>query len=429
MSLSGEPIMILGAFRSGTSSLAAVLVRLGVYFGEERALYGANEHNPGGHYELIDLQMFDNGVFDTFGMKYYSGGALPENWEERPASSLMIGTLRSILNKHFTGRKLYGWKDPSASGLVPLYKAAVSAEPIKVRYPICVRHPLSVVSSMRKRSGTPAKVSKGNAPFDHSRVDMRMMGVWLYYTLASLRDTIGERRQIFCYEHFIEKPREYVLRAAALLDSPASEQQIEDAVASIKPEWSHTRFTMDDLKEWPDIVARTYDLCLRADGSPDSFVSREFDTEIEGLWEEWRRSRKMLRSDLALDEHLRANWSNVAWSAPLNTNGWTSVEIKVKARPGTPVRINPYRSPGQAWIRKAAWRVGDSRRRAALRAGANGMLEEVYGLALVTIFGPDPLIVETPAEEAVLELEVFVQADRDVLTNLVPILRDALARP
>ena len=424
MSLVGEPFMILGAFRSGTSSLAAVLVKLGVYFGEERALYGANEHNPFGHFELMDLQVVDNNIFDTFGMKYYSGGALPENWKERPAADLMVATLRAILNKHFAGRKLYGWKDPSASGLVPLYKAAVSGEPVRVRYPICIRHPLSVVASMRKRSGTPAKSSKGNTPFDHSSIDRRMMGVWLYYTLASLKDTNGERRQIFCYENFLEKPREYVDRALALFDTTVNKQQIEEAVASVRPEMSHSRFTVDDLNGWPDIVARTYDLCLRADADPGGFASGAFDDEIDGLWEEWRKERKMFRTGAAVGEKLRANWSNVGWSMPLQPDGWTVAKINVKARPGTGVRINPYRSPGQAWIRKAVWRVGDKTQRAPLRATPNGMLEQVYGLTLLTIFDKDPLVVETVADDAVLELEMFVQSDRDVLTNLIPLLRD-----
>ena len=426
MSLSGEPIMILGAFRSGTSSLAAVLVKLGVYFGEERALYGANEHNPFGHYELMALQKFDNNVFDAFGMKYYSGGGLPENWNEWPAANMMIVALRSILYAHFAGRSLYGWKDPSASGLLPLYKAAVKSDPIKVRFPICIRHPLSVVSSMRKRSGTPAKLSRGNGPADHSHIDMRMMGVWLYYTLASLKDTNGERRQIFCYEHFLEKPREYVERVMSLLDRRVSEKQFSEAVASIRPEMSHTKFTVDDLEGWPDIVARVYDLCLRADADPAGLAAGKFDSEINSLWEEWRRERKMFRYGLALDEKLRANWNNVGWAMPVEASGWTSAKIAVQARTGTGVKINPLQTTGQAWIRKAEWQIGDRRVPAPLRATENGMLEEVYGLRLLTVFGKDPLVIETIAENATLELDLFVQADRDVLTNLVPLLREKI---
>jgi hypothetical protein len=428
MSLSGEPIMILGAFRSGTSSLAAVLVKLGVYFGQEQALYGANEHNPGGHFELIDLQMFDNNVFDTFGMKYYSGGGLPDNWRERPAGDLMVKALSAILNKHFAGRKLYGWKDPSASGLVPVYRAALANEPVEVRYPICIRHPLSVVSSMRKRSGTPAKVSSGNTPSDHTRIDIRMMGVWLYYTLASLKDTNDERRQIFCYENFLDKPVEYVDRITGLLDSPVSSAAKEAAITSIRPEWSHTRFGVHDLAGWPDIVSRTYDLCLRADVEPDRFATGGFNGEINSLWEEWRHARNMLRDSMDPDANVMVAWDGAEASVPLSPSGWTAVSIDVAARIASAVFVNPYTAPCQVWIRKAAWRVEGSVRRANLRATSNGMLEQVYGLPLLTVFGPNPIVIETPAERATLEMEIFVQADRDVLTNLVPILRDQLAR-
>jgi len=424
MSLSGQPLMVLGAFRSGTSSLCAVLTKLGVYFGEERALYGANEHNPGGHYELMDLQIFDNNVFDSFGMKYYSGGALPENWSELPVSNVIVNTLRAILNKHFAGRKLYAWKDPSASGLVPIYKAALQAERIEARYPICVRHPHSVVASMRKRSGTPAKFSPGNAPEDHSHIDFRMMGVWLYYTLASLRDTNGDRRQIFCYENFISKPEEYVDRVIGLLDAPVSDAKRAEAIASIRPEWIHTKFSMADLAEWPDIIAKTYQLCLDADSDPFGFAEGRFDAKIEELWDEWRTTRLMFQSAMAPGELIRANWQNFGWSGQLNPSGWTTASIKVSAPAGTSIKINPYRSPCQMWIRKALWQTAAGPKRAALRATDTGMLEQVYGLPLLTVFNADPLIVEAPGGEATLELEVLVQADRDVLTNLVPVISD-----
>jgi len=186
------------------------------------------------------------------------------------------------------------------------------------------------------------------------------------------------------------------------------------------------RFNTADLSEWPDFIARVYDLCLRADENPSALAEGAFDQEIDALWEEWRRERKMFRTGPAVHELLRANWNNVGWSTPLQPNGWTNAQIKVKARPGTPIVINPYRSPGQAWIRKAVWRVGDSTKPATLNATSNGMFENVYGLRLLTFFGKDPMQVETIAEDATLELEMFVQSDRDVLANLIPLLRDQL---
>ena len=55
MSLTGQPLMILGAFRSGTSSLAAVFAQLGVYFGEDRA--GVRDKTILHSCYLIDLRI------------------------------------------------------------------------------------------------------------------------------------------------------------------------------------------------------------------------------------------------------------------------------------------------------------------------------------------------------------------------------------
>src|SRR6185436_1263626 len=159
---------------------------------------------------------------------------------------------------------------------------------------------------------------------------------------------------------------------------------------------------------------------LRADAAPDQFAEGVFDSEIDSLWEEWRQGRKMLRHAMAPNPMGLAKWNGGEASFPISGDGWTRTQISIDAKVATAIRITPYQSPCQVWIRRAAWIVDGVPKKATLRATQNGMLEQVYGLTLLTVFGPDTLVVETPTDNATLELEMFVQADRDVLTNLIP---------
>ena len=60
----------------------------------------------------------------------------------------MVREIRTVLKKHFEGIPHWGFKEPSTTVLMPLYREAFSAEGVvAARYPIMVRHPLSVVSS------------------------------------------------------------------------------------------------------------------------------------------------------------------------------------------------------------------------------------------------------------------------------------------
>lgn len=419
-------IMVLGSFRSGTSSLAAALVNLGVYFGEENALYGANEHNPAGHYELIPLQMLHNDAFDAFGMKYYSGGILPDNWQELPGTDILLLSIKRTINQHFRGRSLFGWKDPSGSALVPLYKEALRDEPIDLRYAICVRHPLSVIASMRKRSGTPEKRSPGNRPEDHSRIDVRMMGVWVYYTLASLRDTVGQRKQIFCYERFMDNPAQYLKRLEALVGVEASDKQAESVLASIRPQWSHTRFEAEDLEGWPEIVRQTFALCMRADEDTEGFSKGQFDEEIEILWRKFTDERNLFNPSLPLGSDLKITWTSSGKSHekvfPLGfENAWREFQIEFPSGPSAPIHVQLGRPPNSVWIRKSEWHQEATRTRAKIRAGQEARIKQIYGMPLVDVLGPNAFTIEPPPQQGPvrLELEVLLQSGRDVLVHMI----------
>ena len=64
-------------------------------------------------------------------------------------------------------------------------------------------------------------------------------------------------------------------------------EDMDAAIATIRPELSHSRFSPEDLAGLPPIVARAYDCCLRIEQDPDGFNAGAFDDAIQTLWEEW----------------------------------------------------------------------------------------------------------------------------------------------
>ncbi len=434
MKLATEPIVILGTFRSGTSALATALNELGVFFGAERDFYPANEFNPGGFWELKDMQVLNAKCLAVFGMNFYQVEKLPNDWKGIPGALALVGEIRSLLHTHFEGHERWGWKEPSTSVLMPIYEEAIEAEGLEPIYAISVRHPLSVAASQRRRQsdwGYKQAVeagAEGVAP-----VEERTLGLWIQFTLASLKETHGRRRLIVNYEDFLENPKRYLEALTRDLKSwRPTESEMHAAAATVKPEWSHSRHTLEDLKGLPPIVSRVYDCCLRADLDPTGLNSGAFDAEIDQLWEEWTVMGRMMRPSNLLASPITFTWREGGETRQETvvftpTGTWQTIRMKLNVPAGTPIQIDLYQSACQIWIRNADWHVGGEQRQAPLSPGQGGIIESM-GVQRLTVFGPGSLLTKSPNKpgEAEFEVEFLVQSDQSVLTNVVGALRTKL---
>jgi hypothetical protein len=435
MSLSDVPIVILGTFRSGTSAMATAYSLLDVYFGQEKDFQPADDFNKGGYWELRDMQALNARILSVFGTNFYQIDRLPEDWRSVPGSTAVINEIRSLLKNYFSNHKHWGWKEPATSILLPLYKEAMQAEGVtSAIYPIAVRHPLSVAASQNKRQSLwgyqDAKEAEG-AP----AVEERTVGLWTQYTLSALRESKGSPRQVISYEGFLHEPKRYLQWTAEQMRDPKpTAAQMDAAVASVRPEWSNSRYSVDDLKPYSAAVVGTYDLCLRADNDPNGLTEGKYDHEIEQLWQEWMTWNKMVRPILLPAGQIVFQWresdgrqnGHAEKFSPTGT--WQTVNISLNAQPGTEVYIDPYQMPSQIWIRKATWSVGGQERRATLNPGPNGVLEDVFGTKKLTLFGPGSLIGQIPpgSGEVEFEMELMVQSGEAILSDIITKLRGRL---
>ena len=428
MSLSGDPVIILGSYRSGTSVVASTLVEMGLYMGSKDALFPADEFNPDGHWELKEMMSLHERLLMAFRSNYFAAPYLPENWHEHPLRENMVRDTGILLEKHFHSHAAWGWKEPATSILMPLYKEALAAQGLKGRYVICVRHPKAVVASMKKRFVATPMETMNSATGDLNGVDERLMTMWVAYTLSSLRESRGATRFLLSYERFLQDPKSYVEAIGSrLLPWKPTTEQMAAAAQIVKPSLSHTKLVPEEQMEaWPEIINKVQRLCLRADADPDGFQSGDYDQQVEDLWTEWIRTRRMI-----LPIVLPAGEMNFSWIASgkekhfsegyIPTEEGDLLQFNIDAPPNTLVKIDPYPIPCQMWIRSAHWVSATGEEQAILQAGETGILEEISGAQRLTVFGPSSLVCTTPARPGTYQfkIDLLLQMDQAAMTRIV----------
>ena len=133
------PIVVLGMYRSGTSSIAGALEKLGVYFGKHQDFFPVDEFNKTGYRELREIMEFNRAVLAAFGMNSIHARPLQPNWQDLPGNAWITPQLGRILEKHFSGHPVWGWKEPQTCPLMPVYRKALEDIGLSPHYVICVR--------------------------------------------------------------------------------------------------------------------------------------------------------------------------------------------------------------------------------------------------------------------------------------------------
>lgn len=416
MSLQGRPVVVLGMFRSGTSSVSASLAKLGFFFGEDQDFFPTDEFNQTGYWELRDVMAVNRRCLAALGMSYHKVNPIPSDWKQLPGIPKALDQIQEVLLKHFDGKERWGFKEPMTSAILPLYREVFDRNKIVPHYAICVRNPLDVGASERSREPLMGDQS---------------YGLWLHYTLAPLVETIGQSRSLIVYEQFVLDPPVALGDIAREVGVDGTEDEWMDADEMIQPNLRHNRSDIDSLNAWPSLLRRTYELCLKAGKDRVGFAAGAYDDAIRGLWKELCQLKAMLKQSDLENGTITLSWKDgdkVATRASrfVPTGAWQNFRAEVTSEPGSIVRADLYQAPCQIWIRRAAWKSSKGLLAAEMQAGATGFLEEREGMPLLSIFGPDPLLLRTPDEAGPheLEIEFLLESDFHVATRILTRLRD-----
>ena len=135
-----QEVVVAGFHRSGTSLLARLLHRAGLYIGDD--LIGAMESNPFGHFEDRSIVQLHDGILADNGLNWqvdrpFIPVITPRRWEE----------METIVTERRVGHPLWGFKDPRVCLFLPEWASLMPDMKVTGIF----RHPKDAVYSLRRR--------------------------------------------------------------------------------------------------------------------------------------------------------------------------------------------------------------------------------------------------------------------------------------
>ena len=290
---SSVAIGILGMHRSGTSALTRVLNLLGVELGDH--LCPARRDNPTGFWEDERIVQIHDQILDALGSRCNDILPSPDGWVDNPAIRPKRQELLNLIKSDFADRPLWGFKDPRACRVVPLWEGLLRELNVSPRFVLTIRQPIEIARSLAVRSG-------------HSL--NKSLLLTLTHMLSAEADTRAYPRLIVNFDQLFADWRGTVDRIARSLGLrwPIDPQQAGPAIEEfLNPQMRHHYVRRDvapDLDPWagadPAVVAwvraQYRILCSAAEGTGKvdtaalDQINAEFKYAIPRL-RPWRESK------------------------------------------------------------------------------------------------------------------------------------------
>jgi len=220
-------VCVLGMHRSGTSAVARVLSLLGVDLGPPQRLFGPRADNPEGFLEHMGFVEVSEEILARLGGCWHEPPAFVPGWER--ASALLDLRMRAaaLIREDFSGRALWGWKDPRACLTLPFWQTLLPP----TRYVLCIRSPLSVARSLQERDGF--SIEKSGR-------------LWLTHVTSALTHTAGNPRLIVAYEDVLTARDQEVQRLARFVGRPDLAEVRSAIRESLRHDLQHHRASLED---------------------------------------------------------------------------------------------------------------------------------------------------------------------------------------
>lgn len=276
-----QPIIVLGAERSGTSMMGSIVHRWGAYGGEEDFLASGNEGNPQGYWEYDPVKPFLTELEKSTGLTYFHPNfksilakrAQESSWSERA---------HAFISKMEAQPRPWFWKEPSLSLLLPFWQRFWN-DPT---YVVMVRNPYESAMSLRKFLLPEGLREK------HSMVAIGLL-LWQVYALSILEGMRGVRRKIFIrYEDVLASPAEQAERLSSFLDAQVGgdgldPDRIQRMAGAVDPDLWRNRVArpLASVVQASEAQVALYDLMQGLVESPDESYSLAEYPLIPGYWE------------------------------------------------------------------------------------------------------------------------------------------------
>jgi len=198
-------LAITGMHRAGTSMVAHALSRAGVYLGAPSRMLPPAADNPEGFFEHAGfIRLADDLLEGCGGAWDHLPAAAPFDASD-PRVAAFAGDARELVTE-LDIAPVWGWKDPRTSLTAAFWLDVVP----HLRFVVCVRNPLEVAVSLRRRNGM---------SYVHA------LSLWRGYYAALLDAVPVEQRLVTHYDAHLADPAAELARLCEFAGLGASEPE------------------------------------------------------------------------------------------------------------------------------------------------------------------------------------------------------------
>ena len=169
--------------------IAGLLKQTGVYLGADGDFLPAQQDNPLGFWEHFGFHALNERLLLHLGAGWDMSD-LPNGWASRNDLAPFRDVARQLIERMRTsaeGRTAWGWKDPRNSITIPFWKAVLP----ELLVVVCVRNPLDVAGSLRRRNDMSFAASGR---------------LWLRHYQSLLCNVAAQDRVVTRYESYFDDP-------------------------------------------------------------------------------------------------------------------------------------------------------------------------------------------------------------------------------
>jgi hypothetical protein len=195
-------VLVLGMHRSGTSAVTRSLTTMGVSLGSD-LIPAIADNNEKGFWEDAAVNALNDQMLTALGSSWDRLSPIDANDVQHLRRQGYFVAAKVLLQQKLENVPVFGLKDPRMAKLLPFWETVFDEIPISTHFILMIRHPLSVVSSLKKRDGMDAR---------------QAYLLWLTHIIASLSAVDTRPMLVVDYDRLMTAPDREVTRIAQYLD-------------------------------------------------------------------------------------------------------------------------------------------------------------------------------------------------------------------
>lgn len=242
----GKAICIIGMHRSGTSLFTRLLNHSGVYLGEGSKIkfLGSSWANPHGHWELRPV-MNINGALLGKNNSSWNRIKFGVDWYDKKKFQVEENRIKKLFVV-FKDKPVWGWKDPRTCVLFPIWESVLEYMNVEIKPVMCLRNPLSVANSLKKRNSFPLEKS---------------FNLWYVHNSYAKEYLKKYKYPVVQYDSIIDTPIKTMKSCINALGIPFEKPMVDKWKTEIDPELRRSgKISEEELKsKAPKEVAELYE--------------------------------------------------------------------------------------------------------------------------------------------------------------------------